>query len=127
MTTRLRSFSFLCVSAFVIWMAESPHLVLASDFPIGSYSSGPYTLIFEANGDFRVVKSGYALVEGEYSADGGELKLTDKRGPFACTGEGQATGTYTWKLEGTMLKLSEVEDRCADRSQSFAGTPWKKE
>src|ERR1700680_125139 len=119
MTTRLKSLSFLCASAFVVWMAESTHFALASDFPIGSYSSGPYTLIFEANGNFRVVKSGYALVEGEYSAKGAQLKLTDKRGPFACTGEGKATGTYSWKLEGTMLKLSEVEDRCTDRSQSF--------
>ena len=127
MTSRLKSFSFLCVSAFAMWMAESPQFALASDFPIGSYSSEPYTLIFEANGDFRVVKSGYALVEGEYSVSGGQLKLTDKRGPFACTGEGQATGTYNWKLEGVMLRLSKVEDRCTDRAQSFADTTWKKE
>ena len=127
MTRRPKSLSFLCALALVIWMAESTHFALAGDFPVGSYSSGPYTLIFEANGHFRVVKSGYALVEGEYGVKGEQLKFTDKRGPFACRGEGQATGTYTWKLEGTMLKLSEVEDRCTDRSQSFAGTPWKKE
>lgn len=127
MTTRLKSFSFLCGLALIVWMAEGTPFALASDFPIGSYSSGPYTLIFEANGHFRVVKGGYALVEGEYSVKGAQLKITDKRGPFACTGEGRATGTYSWTLEGTMLKLSEVEDRCADRSQSFAGTPWKKE
>ncbi len=127
MTKRLKPLPFLCASVFVMWMGASTHFALASDFPIGSYSSGPYTLIFEANGDFRVVKSGYALVEGAYSVRGVQLKLTDKRGPFACTGEGKATGTYNWKLEGTMLKLSEVEDRCIDRSQSFAGTPWKKQ
>ena len=127
MNTRFRSLSFLCALAFVAWMAGSTQSALASDFAIGSYSSGPYTLIFGAHGDFRVVKSGYALVGGEYSVNGAQLRLTDKRGPSACTGEGHVTGTYSWKLEGTMLKLSKVEDQCADRSKSFDATSWKKE
>ena len=98
----------------------------ASNLPSGSYSSGPYTLEISRDGSFKVVKSGYALVEGEYSVSGQQIRLTDRKGPFACIGPEQATGTYNWKLERGELLLRKVEDKCSDRSASFA-VPWKKQ
>jgi hypothetical protein len=103
-------------------------VVMAVDeFPIGSYSSAAYTLAFKGDGSFQVLKSGYALVEGEYAISGPQIRLTDKRGPFACTGPGQATGTYNWKVGNGALVLSKVQDDCGDRSASFAASPWKKQ
>ena len=99
----------------------------ASDFPSGSYTSGPYILEFNRNGTFKVLKSGYALVEGEYSVTGQQIELNDKSGPFACSGPGKARGTYNWKLENGNLMLSKVQDDCADRSESFAGSAWKQQ
>ena len=95
--------------------------------PEGAYRSGPYTLEFKAHGKFRVMKSNYALVEGDYKVAGDRIELTDRRGPFACKGAGQATGTYTWKLEEGSLMLSKIEDKCSDRSESFATSPWKRQ
>ena len=98
----------------------------ADAFPKGSYVSGPYTLEFKGKGKFRVLKSPYPLVEGEYKVSGDQIQFTDKSGPFACSGAGQASGTYRWKLEEGNLKLSKIEDKCSDRSNSFAGPPWKR-
>jgi hypothetical protein len=100
-------------------------VALAGGFPAGSYISGPYTLKFERNGALCVTKSGVALVEGTYRVKGDQLQFTDRRGPFACTGKGQATGTYGWSIEAEMLRFSKLEDSCTDRAQSFA-EPWKK-
>jgi hypothetical protein len=125
MTTRAASFSRLLRSAYIASLVAVTTVALAGDFPAGSYISGPYTLKFERNGAFRVIKSGVALVEGTYRVKGDQLQITDKRGPFACTGKGHATGTYSWSIEAEMLRFSKVEDNCTDRAQSFTD-PWKK-
>jgi hypothetical protein len=125
MRTRAASFSRLLRSAYIASLVTGTVVALAGGFPAGSYISGPYTLKFERNGTFRVTKSGVALVEGAYRVKGDQLQFTDKRGPFACAGKGQATGTYGWTVEAEMLRLSKVEDSCTDRAHSFAD-PWKK-
>ena len=125
MQARNVSFRFLrrlvCISSLVATTLASA----AGSFPTGSYVQGPFTLKFERNGAFRVTKNGSALVEGTYLVKGDQLKFTDKRGPFACTGKGQATGTYDWSLQAKKFNLRKVEDTCVDRAQSFAH-PWEK-
>ena len=118
----LRLLGSACTALFVALTVAA----VASGFPVGSYISGPYTLKFEPNGSFRVIKSGVALVEGTYRVNGDQLQITDKRGPFACTGKGLATGTYTWSVETGTLRFSKVQDNCSDRAQSFT-EPWKKQ
>jgi len=124
---RRRSRLFIGATVFMAGALLTGVAMAVSDFPTGSYSSGPYTLEFKRDGSFQVVKSGYALVQGEYAVSGPQIRLTDKKGPFACTGPGQATGTYNWKLESGALLLSKVQDDCSDRSASFAASPWKKQ
>ncbi len=118
---------FIGATVFMAGALLTGVAIAVSDFPAGSYLSGPYTLEFKRDGSFRVVKSGYALVEGEYAVSGEQIRLTDKKGPFACTGPGQATGTYNWKLESGALLLTKVQDECGDRSASFVASPWKKQ
>lgn len=123
---RRRVHLFIATIAFMEAALLTGVATAASNLPTGSYSSGPYTLVFDRDGSFQVVKSGYALVEGDYLVSGQQIRLTDKKGPFACTGPGQATGTYNWKLERGVLLLRKVEDKCNDRSASFT-VPWKKQ
>ena len=125
MMNKLRRGRWSRVAALTTLTTLGGFAFAANDFPGGSYTSGPYTLEFKPDKSFRMLKSGYALVEGEYSVTGGQIQLTDKRGPFACSGPGQATGTYSWNIEKRMLSLHKIEDKCADRSSSFAGPPWK--
>ena len=98
MRTLITSFPPLLRSVCIASLVIASTTALAGGFPTGSYISGPYTLKFEPNGAFRVTKSGVALVQGTYLVKGNQLQITDKRGPFACTGKGQATATYAWSL-----------------------------
>ena len=117
-----------CVAALAGLAAVVSGTAFARDgLPEGVYGAGPYRLEFKAHGKFRVMKSNYALVEGDYKVAGDRIELTDRRGPFACKGAGQATGTYSWKLEEGSLMLSKIEDKCSDRSESFATSPWKRQ
>ena len=119
MRTLALSFPRLLRSAYIASLVAVTAVAVAGDFPAGSYISGPYMLRFERNGVFRVIKSDVALVEGTYRVKGDQLQITDKRGPFACTGKGQATGTYSWSIEAEMLRFSKVEDNSPNRVQTF--------
>jgi hypothetical protein len=119
--------SLCCALALVVLSAVGigTRAVAAAEFPVGSYTLADYTLTFGDAGQFRVMKGDQLGVEGEYSITGEQLRLTDKQGPFAC-GNGQETGTYTWKYEGDSLTLSAVSDPCGGRAQAIAGKPWKR-
>jgi hypothetical protein len=116
-----------CALALVMVSAigSSVRTAAAADFPVGSYSLADFTLTFGDNGQFKVMKGDKLAVEGEYSVQGEQLRLTDKQGPFAC-GNGQETGTYTWKYEGDSLTLTKVSDPCEGRSQAISGNAWKR-
>src|SRR4029450_2661972 len=106
--------------------AEGAPTFAAADFPQGTYTSGEYTIVFADKGQFRVSKGEELVVEGEYTVKKEQLRLTDKRGRLACTGEGVDTATYAWKYEGEMLTLSKVEDKCPGRSSGLTAGPWKR-
>ena len=110
----------------VIWLFAVVSNVFAADFPQGTYASGEYTIVFADKGQFRVLTGEELVVEGEYTVKGEQLMLIDKRGRFACTGEGMATATYGWKYEGEALTLSKVEDKCSGRSAGLTAGPWKR-
>jgi hypothetical protein len=98
----------------------------AADFPLGAYAIDEFAIVFADKGQFSVSKGENVMVEGEYTVKGDQLRLTDKRGPRACTGEGQEPGTYRWKYEGEVLTLSKVEDNCEGRAAAMTAKPWKR-
>ena len=63
---------------------------------------------------FLVNKGSAPAVAGRLTIAGNKITFHDTGGPFACKGA-QAVGTYTWKLQGTKLTLTEVHDTCAGR------------
>jgi hypothetical protein len=97
-------------------------------FPTGVYSAKGLaaTVTFDDKGRIRVEKAGVLEVEGDYTIKGGEVRLTDKRGPWACTKAGEETGTYNWKYDKGALAFTKVADACADRSESLANQAWTK-
>ena len=110
----------------IFWVLAVVTNIYAADFPQGTYTSGEYTIVFADKGQFRVSTGEELVVEGEYTVKGEHLMLTDKRGRFACTGEGTDTATYAWKFERETLTLSKVEDKCPGRSSGLTAGPWKR-
>jgi len=98
----------------------------AAAFPQGVYAAEEYTMTFADAGQFRVSVGEKVMVEGEYTIKGDRLRLTDKRGPIACTRAGQETGTYGWKYDGETLTLAKIEDPCEPRSAALTAQPWKR-
>lgn len=86
-------------------------------FPIGSYESGPFTLIFKEGSAFEVVHSGGGGVKGTYKVTGNEVEITDQDGDFACP---DAVGKYKWKVENEKLVMTIVDDPCEGRAQAFS-------
>jgi hypothetical protein len=99
----------------------------AADFPAGTYSvdGAKPTLTFDDKSQFRVEEGGKTMVTGKYTSKGDQVEFTDQKGPWACTKNGQKTGTYQWKYDGSVLTLTKVTDACTDRVGSLSGVKWK--
>ncbi len=125
--TLIKSDLGACALAICSTLALSP--ALAAEFPTGSYQAKdvPYTVSFDNHGQFHVNKGDTLEVTGNFTAKASELQLTDTQGPWACTKDGEQTGTYTWKYENAVLTLTKVADKCDERVQSLVKLAWKRE
>ena len=95
----------------------------AATFPAGDFENGGVILSFGGDGAYRVTQNDHAMVSGAYRSKGDRLTLTDVSGQFACPSD-KAKGTYAWRLDGTALTLTKVDDACEDRSSDLTGHPW---
>jgi hypothetical protein len=118
--------SSIIYAASVVSMLATPLVMAAPAFPTGKYKAGEISIQFDDRGHVKVSQGDRALVDGEYTTNADQLKLTDKSGPMACPKD-EETGTYRWKYQGSTLTLSKVEDRCDGRSGDLSGREWKKE
>jgi hypothetical protein len=99
---------------------------LAADFPAGAYTAHEHvTVTFDGKGQFRVSDGKATQVAGHYIVKGNQLELTDQEGPWACTKQGEQTGTYTWKYANSALTFTKVADHCEARVGTLATAPWK--
>ena len=53
------------------------------------------------------------------------LSIADETGIDACVGPGRNPGTYRWKLDGSSLWFSTLNDPCPDRIRGLADQAWK--
>jgi len=123
-TQKIRS--GLTCTLSVISMIVVPLAVAAPTFPAGKYKAGEISIQFDTHGNVKVSQGDRALVDGKYTANGDQIRLTDESGPMACA-KGEESGTYRWKREGDTLTFSKVEDRCDGRSGDLLGRGWKAE
>jgi hypothetical protein len=90
--------------------------------------NGTWQISFAPNGAYVVVKAPNTktmLIGGSSSTSGATVKMTDKSGPAACTGN-TATARYKWSVSGKSLKLTKVKDACAPRAVILATAPLTK-
>ena|SRR6185312_614066 len=115
----------LVASVVALSLVTASSGAFAADLPTGTYAiKGNITLTLDGRGQFRVTEGTETKVAGIYAIKGDQLQLTDKTGPWACSGE--QSGTYTWKFDDLVLTLVKVSDPCADRAGSLTMTAWKK-
>jgi len=121
--------SGLSAGAFAICSMLALSSALAADFPAGTYEAkgAPYTVSFDGRGQFQVHQGDKLQVAGTYAVKAGELKLTDAQGPWACTKDGEQTGTYAWKFENAVLTLNKMTDKCEDRVKSLVDLAWTRQ
>jgi hypothetical protein len=107
-------------------LALSMALAAEKPFPVGTYAAEgqKLTIAFDDKGEFRVTQGETLQVTGQYAAKEGQLQITDKQGPWACTKAGEQTGTYRWKYENSVLTFRKVADHCDDRVQSLTSAKW---
>jgi hypothetical protein len=128
MTTPLRT---TCLSLIAVWMAGvSPAAALAAvaspTLPTGTYGAGGVAIELMPDGQFHIAQGDAVMVEGIYAVHDHEITFTDKKGPYACTGESPAEGIYSWKLDGSALTLTKVADKCEDRASDLTARPWSR-
>ena len=101
----------------------------AADFPAGTFSfdATKPSMTFDGKGGFRVVQGDKSLVSGTYTVKGDQIVLTDAQGPWACTKEGQQSGSYHWKYEKSVLTFNKINDACADRVGSLEAMKWARQ
>ncbi len=98
---------------------------LAIRFPVGSYDSDAYTLMFDSTGTFHYLKGDRLMVQGSYVVHDSTLSLTDEKGSDACLGTGRNPGTYRWKLVNSALWFHTLHDPCPDRIRGLADQAWQ--
>ncbi len=91
-----------------------------SDFPLGTYQSGPFTFTFEEGGTYRVKHSSGAGVTGTYKISGDKIEFTDQDGELMCQ---ESSGKYAWKLDHDSLVFSVVDDTCDGRKEALTSKP----
>ena len=98
----------------------------AADFPAGTYlAEGSKTTVKFEKGQFVVEDAQKTVVTGKYTIKGSQMRITDKDGPWACTKDGEQSGTYRWTYVDSVLTFQKVADACADRVGSLQGVKWK--
>jgi len=94
-------------------------------FPAGEYRAGKIAITFDASGHVRLTGDSGPLVDGEFTASGNQIRLTDRSGPMACPSA--QTGVYRWSLVRDALTFSKVDDPCDGRSGDLTAQHWKRE
>lgn len=119
---RFRSVTPICLFALA---ATSPVLA-ATAFPTGTYMMGDVSATFDDKGHVHLSQKDKTMVDGDYTATGEEIRLTDKSGPMACLDAGTETGVYRWKLDNDALTFTKITDSCDGRSGDLTAQAWKR-
>lgn len=77
--------------------------------------AGPVTVTFNEDGTLLIEQGGVSNT-GTYTVDGDQITISD---PY-CKDLGFETATYTWKLDGSTLRMTTENDGCTDRKTANA-------
>lgn len=78
------------------------------------------------NGDqYTVYRDGDIVVEGVYVIKNNRLYITDKKGPYAC--QENPNATYRWVINDKDVTLIAVTDECSGRKDTLTSQTYKME
>jgi hypothetical protein len=101
---------------------ELAGLVFEAHVPPGAApQSGDFRITFNDAGRILVTQQGRLVYEGEYETRGGELRITNRRGPYACGGR---AAVYGWSISDRQLVLNRRDDPCATMGAVFQAVRW---
>lgn len=103
-------FLLLCLCGAAFGFAQTK-------FPTGAYTSGDFTITFNADGTHVVSMNGEMVVKGSFVISDDKIELTDKEGQFACEG---VKGKYKWKAQEKSLTFEKIEDECDGRAGALS-------
>jgi len=114
---------------YALAVTDQQILDAGGDFRVANLAAGSWQLEFTAAGVsklYRVNEIGPSFVEEEwpYRISGGEITFETPDGGLYCP-PNDAQGTYHWKVDGSALQLTAVQDPCARKYLLSAGT-WTK-
>ena len=87
----------------------------------GTWVAGPFAIAF-AGDTVRVSRAGQVGVIGRFEGQADTITFRDIGGPIACNPS--ISGRYTWRIEGTGLSFTLIDDRCTGRAGAFPGRVW---
>ena len=111
----------------VIGCSANQSAATTTVFPVGTFKAssgyGDFLLEFKDDGTFTItgnacgcnpsqdVNATPQKSSGTYTVSQNQVIV---KGSYCASGD-NATGTYTWRFDGTMLTLSSSDDKCNDR------------
>ena len=103
--------------AFAAFAAQQPTL------PATPLQYGAFTVRFAPDGALAMRSQGSGLppINGTWKAEGDELTVLTTGGPPECA----AAGRYRFKVDGTHVAFSVVQDTCMLRRLIFDGSKWR--
>lgn len=93
-------------------------LDLPPGLPGGPALVGQWTMTFNGDGTYEVARQDVGvLAAGAFEITGATLNLRDWSGLLGCggTAEEPSTASYAWELAGDELRLTAIQDTCAER------------
>jgi len=98
----------------------APTITTAPSFPVGTLFKGDWTWEINSDGSYKS-KSELAEENGIYNVVGNQFSIMGDYS--ACLG---IVGIYTWIIDGNMLILTPVDDKCTTRHDVVDGK-WRVE
>lgn len=108
------------VSPGLLAMALQPVAPQAPALPSTPLKYRVFTTAFEPGGTFTLQGTGWQTFTGSWKADGDQLTLVTTGGPAVCA----APGRYRFRLDGTRVLLTVLEDACTPRRMILDRSRW---
>ena len=97
--------------------------------PKGTYAAtirgDKWTISLEDKGQFTFKRKSVLVVKGTYKVKNNQIEFDDAKDPKA--EHHMKPGMYSWKLEGSKLSFTKIEDESNTRAKALTSQGWTKE
>jgi outer membrane protein assembly factor BamB len=111
------------VVPLLLSLLATPAARQRSPLPSQPLRFGFFTLTLGADGALALEGKEWPAMRGTWKADGDQLTVTTTGGPPACT----QPGRYRYKVEGSRLTTTLIDDGCVTRRMVLGNSTWRPE